>query len=115
MPDETLSLQTTGVPVDGAFYDYSDLTGAEQLELRRVLREMTGHGEASLADFFLGGAADDFDAIAGITYVVRRRENPNYKLEQALERTTSDVAAEAKELRAKLEAEDPTTAGSSES
>lgn len=87
-----------GIPVDGEFYSADDLTGSEQRELRRVLRELTGNEDATLAQFLTFGLIDDFDLACGMTYVVRRRANASYTLDEALELKPAEIAAEGEAL-----------------
>lgn len=93
-----------GVPVDGKLYRIKDLNGREQRDLRNALRETTEReDQITLAALMELGLVDDFDFVAGITYVIRKRTKPDYTLEQALDDTNP---AEAVEEARKLEKEE---------
>jgi hypothetical protein len=88
-----------GIVVDDQLYTVNDLTAGEQVRLRTTLRTLTGHGDAMLGDFiFEDGYADFGDLVAAFTFVIKRRENDAYTLDEALERKPDDVWEESLEL-----------------
>lgn len=105
------------VPVDGELYKADDLTGGEQRELRNTLRHLTGVEDGTLVQFLdLGYGVDDFDIVSAMTYVVKRRTDPEYTLEQALQLKPAEVAEEARKLSKKRESRRrPRTAAGGES
>src|SRR4051794_12504604 len=92
--------EVSGIPVDGALYMVRDLTASEQRELREILRVFTGQEKASLSYFIDFGVADECDIVPAVTYLVRKRTNPNYKLEDTDGIDLNDVEQEALRLKA---------------
>jgi hypothetical protein len=78
-----------------------------------VLRDLTGHDNATLTQFLEFGLIDDFDLACGLTYVIRKRSNAAYTLDEALELKPADIAAEGQALakEKKRRPRKPTAAG----
>lgn len=115
MANETEELP--GVPVEGELYKVDDLTGAEQRLLRDVMRETTGNDSATITQFLNLGLIDDFDFACAMTYVVKRRTDEKYTLDQALELKPAEIVAEMQKLEkeARRRPRKAATASSSES
>lgn len=91
-------VELPGIPVDGEFYNADDLTGKEQRDLRQALRELTGNETATLSAFLELGMVDDFDYVCGMTYVIKKRTNDKYTLDDALELKPADVTEQGQEI-----------------
>lgn len=73
--------------IEGAGYDLDDLTFREQRELRTVYRQLVEDPDAEV------GEAAGCDLFPVLAYMVRRRDNPEYTLEQALDLKMADLVA----------------------
>jgi hypothetical protein len=90
--------EVSGIPVDGELYMVRDLSASEQRELRKILREFTGQEQASLEYLVDFGYADECDLVPAVTYLVRKRTDPNYTLEQTDDLDLKEVEQEAVRL-----------------
>jgi hypothetical protein len=105
-----------GIPVDGEFYNPDDLTGREQRMLRDAMRELTGNDSATLNAFLEFGLIDDFDFVCGMTFVIRKRSNDKYTLDEALELKPAEVTEAGHALlKEKKRRRPPKAASSTES
>lgn len=77
MPEETPP--ATEFQVDGTHYTLDDLTFAELREHRKMVRELSGDETAEV----FGAAAIDY--WPPFIYLIRKRSDPEYTLEQALD------------------------------
>ncbi|MGI8593939.1 MAG: hypothetical protein ACR2ML_06160 [Solirubrobacteraceae bacterium] len=77
----------SGVWLDGKQWFLEDLTFAERSELRAIVRENLGEPKAEIADVF-----DEADVIPGLVYLLKRRDEPDYTLDQARQLTPRDLA-----------------------
>lgn len=84
---------TTGVTIDGHVYTLKSLSFRERLELRKLIRASIGRDDAELYD-----VVDDADLIPNIVYLVKRRSDPTYTLDQALDMSEADLEAAAESV-----------------
>jgi hypothetical protein len=108
-------VELPGIPVDGQFYTVEDLTGREQRELRDALRELTGNDTATIAAFLNFAMVDDFDYACAMTYVVTKRTNEKFTLDDALELKPAEIQEAGRELLKEQRRRPRKPAGSSES
>lgn len=73
------------IVIDGQELDTDDLTFREQRELRSAARDLVGDAGADIDAMAL------VDFLPALVYVVKKRDDPDYTLEQALELKTKDV------------------------
>ena len=71
--------------IDGTGYDIDDLTFREQREFRNLFRDLV---EDPNADPGQGAGCDIMPVLA---YIVRRRDDPEYTLERALDLKVADL------------------------
>lgn len=71
--------------IEGEGYSPDDLTFREQREMRKVFREFVENPEADLSE------ADMMDLLPVLAYMIRRRDNPGYTLDQALDTPAVDL------------------------
>ena len=71
--------------IEGAAYTPDDLTFREQREMRDIYRNMMGDPAADLAN------AANMDFLPVLAYLVRRRDDPEYTLERALDLKIADL------------------------
>lgn len=79
--------------VDGTDYTLDDLTYGEQREVRRLVRELSEDPNAEIIP------ADPMDRAPAMVCVIRRRDNPEYTIEEAQEVKPGDVWREVKAER----------------
>jgi hypothetical protein len=65
--------------IEGQAYSPDDLTFREQREMRQIYRDLMDDPAADLAD------ASNMDFLPVLAFMIRRRDNPEYTLEQALD------------------------------
>lgn len=73
--------------IEGKAYSPDDLSFREQREMRKLYRDLV---EDPAADI---GEAANMDFLPILAYMIRRRDDPDYTLEQALDLTVSDLVA----------------------
>lgn len=83
-----------GLWVDGERYTVSDLTFKEQRELRQIVRDVTGDPEH-------GMFGEDCDFIPAFVTVIKRRENPAFKVEDADQLKDTDLEKPARPTKAR--------------
>lgn len=88
-----------GLWIDGQRFTDDDLTFREQREVRRILRELMDDPNFDPLD------AAQADLMPAFVCVVKRRANPDYKVDEALNLKPADLKKPAKGAR-------PTRAGS---
>ena len=71
--------------IDGQSYTADDLTFREQRELRTQIRELLGDPAANVDD------AAVMDFIPALVYVIKRRTDPKYTIDQALDLNFGEV------------------------
>ena len=71
--------------IEGQAYSPDDLTFREQREMRQVYRDLMGDPSADLAD------ASNMDFLPVLAFMVRRRDDPEFTVEQALDIKVSDL------------------------
>lgn len=86
MPDPKPREQA--IVIDGVVHTLDDLTFREQHALRNAVRELSGDATQ------LPGDAAFMDFLPALAYVIKRRTEPAYTLDQALDLVESDVLAE---------------------
>lgn len=79
--------------VDGESYTLDDFTFAELRDCRKLVRELA---EDEHADIYL---ADTMDLYPTMVYIVRRRGNPDYTIEDALKERFDDVFVKVADAR----------------
>ena len=83
--------QFEGVVINGTRYSFKDLTFREQREIRRVFREeLAGSPDASLDN-----PENAMDFMPAMVYVLMRRDNPDFTLDEALDMKLSDLEVDA--------------------
>ena len=75
--------QVDAVCIDGQLYTFDDLTFAEQREARDAARRLAPDGDPDEAGVM--------DVLPAFVWVVRKRTEPDYTLEQALDLKPSDL------------------------
>jgi hypothetical protein len=83
---ETDQAPAPGIYIDGVPYNVSDLTYGEQRELRKLVLELAPD---SLTDMY---EADDADFVPAVICVIKRRTDPDFSINQALEIKPADHA-----------------------
>lgn len=73
----------TGLFIDGTVYTVDDLSYREQRKMRELARELAPDGELD--------AAGEIDLIPAMVCVLRRRTEPSFSLEQALDVKPKDL------------------------
>lgn len=73
------------IVVDGEPVELDDLSFKEQRELRDVIRGLTGNADVDLDD------VDVMDFLPAVVFVFKKRDDPSYTLDQALELKSKDV------------------------
>jgi hypothetical protein len=76
------------IVIDGDTYTLDDLTFREQHALRSAVRELSGDPEMTV------GEAPLMDFLPALAYVIKRRAEPAYTVEQALDLRTDQVLAD---------------------
>jgi hypothetical protein len=71
--------------IDGKHYSPEDLTFREQREMRKVYREIMEDPAADIDD------AAFMDLLPAMTVVLKRRDDPEYTVEQALDIKAKDL------------------------
>jgi hypothetical protein len=71
--------------IEGTRYDSNDLTFGEEREVRALVREMVGQDDPDFDALPLG------DVLPALCAVLRKRDDPEYKLEDALKLKQRDV------------------------
>jgi len=76
-----------GLFIDGDRYDLdgNDLSFKEQRELRKLVRELTGDPEINPAD------APMMDFLPALVTIIKRRDDPTFEVDTALELKWDDV------------------------
>jgi len=74
-----------GIYIDGAFFTVDDLTFREQREMREHTRTLAPDGDID--------SAGEADLIPAFICVLRKRSDPTFTLEQALEIKPSELIA----------------------
>lgn len=80
MPDDVLTLT-----VDGDTYTMDDLKFRERKEVRRLARDLHGSADADLDDIMVD------DLIVAMVTVIKRRANPEYTIDEAMEIRPADI------------------------
>lgn len=94
MPEQNgAEQQPFSVPIDGKRYTLDDITYAERIELRDCVRSTTGNEKAEIVDVY-----DDMDIVPPFIWLIRRRDNPQYTLEQAQQITPAELFEEERKL-----------------
>lgn len=83
MPDDVLTLA-----IDGESHTMDDLTFRERKEVRRLSRELDGNAEAELDDIMVD------DLIVAMVTVIKRRSNPEYTTDEAMDIKPADIVPE---------------------
>ena len=78
--EETFEFQ-----VDGESYDVDDLTFSELREYRKLIRQLSGEDDLSIY------VAEPMDRLPALVYLIRKRGNPSYTLEEASTLKIGDV------------------------
>ncbi len=91
--------------INGKVYDPSDMTFREQREMRRIVRDELFPDEVDL-DFEALTLADLLPALA---VVLRKRDDPEFTLDQALDLKMKDIYVTGDDAEAEIP---PTSAGS---
>lgn len=91
--------------IDGKPYTADDLTFREQRELRTQVRALLGDPAADLDD------AAVMDFIPAIVYVVKRRDDPEFTMDQALDMEFGDVLREPDPTKSRAKKPPRETAG----
>jgi len=73
------------IHIEGRGYSPDDLTFREQREMRTLYRELMGDPAADIAE------AANMDFIPILAFIVRRRDDAAYTLEQALDMKIADL------------------------
>lgn len=81
-----------GIWIDGSRYVLDDLTFKEQRELRQIVRDLTGDPEH-------GMFGEDCDFMPAFVTVIKRRETPGFKVEDADVLRDSDLQKPARPTR----------------
>jgi hypothetical protein len=84
------------IAVDGRFWTVADLTYRERRELRDEVRKLLGNDHAEIAD-----VVDDADIIPPLVYLIRRRTDPEFTLEQALDMSEAELEEAAEKVDAR--------------
>lgn len=79
--------------IDGEPFNVDDLTYSEQQEYRRLVRESSGDPELNPA------FAEPMDKYPVWVYLMRRRRNPEYTLDEAKEVKPEEILIEVKPKR----------------
>lgn len=86
MPDTPAPPEDMEIVVDGEVLDSDALSFREQREVRALVRnELIGDPDADLDDMAL------VDFLPALIYVYKKRDDPSYTLDQALDLRMSDV------------------------
>lgn len=83
-----------GIWIDGTLYTDDDLTYAEQHEMRRII-----HGFHQDDPAFQPGDAAVIDIVPALVTVVKRRDDPKFKVEDALAVKPSELRKPGKNGR----------------
>ena len=75
------------IHIEGKGYSPDDLTFREQREMRKLYRDLIEDSQADIAE------AANMDFVPILVYLVRRRDEPEYTLEQALDLRITDLLA----------------------
>jgi hypothetical protein len=84
------------IAVDGRFWTIEDLTWRERRELRDLVREAIANPTAEIRDVI-----DDADIVPQMVFLLRRRTDPEFTLEQALDMTEAELEEAAKAVPTK--------------
>lgn len=76
---------TEGIYIDGAVYTNDDLTYREQRQVRVFIQELAPDGDVD--------EAGEADVVPAFVCVVKRRAEPAFTLEQALDLKPTDLVA----------------------
>ena len=85
MPEQETE-ERDGIWIDGDLYTEDDLTYGEQREVRKLIKQANSDDE----QFDVGDTAI-VDLVPAIVTVVKRREDPDFSWNQALEMKPSDL------------------------
>lgn len=72
-----------GIYIDGTLYTVDDLSFREQRAMREMVRELAPEGDVELAT--------TADALPAFLCVVKRRTDPEFTIDQALDAKPSDL------------------------
>jgi len=84
--------------IEGKAYSPDDLSFREQREMRRLYRDLVEDPDADI------GEAANMDFLPLLAFMIRRRDEPGYTLEQAFDLKISDLVAPPTKLAAKPKA-----------
>lgn len=90
MPDDPVLEEEFQILIGGKPYTAADLSFREQRELRTVVRRLMDDPEGDIA------ASELMDFAPALIYVVTRRENPDFTIEEALDMKHGDILQPAK-------------------
>lgn len=91
-----------GVVIDGEEIKLMDLTFRERRELRAQVRANLGRDDAEIVDVI-----DDSDVVPPFIWLVKRRTDPTFSLEDAEKITGADLRKWRNELEEKQQADRP--------
>lgn len=77
--------------INGKVYDSEDMTFREEREVRQIVREHLLPKDMTEDDLTIG------DILPAVVYVLHRRDNPDFTLDEALDLKPRDVAVEEAE------------------
>lgn len=97
MADDTNGHRPEGsIAVDGRFWTIEDLTFRERRELRSLIRDALENPHAEIRD-----VVDDADIVPQLVFLIKRRADPEYTLEQALDLSEAELEEAARTVPTK--------------
>lgn len=84
-PVPSTDSETFSITIGGKRYTDDELTFKEQRELRTLVRQLVEDDKASLAE------QDMMDVLPALVYVIVKRDNPDFTMDEALSMKIGDV------------------------
>jgi hypothetical protein len=84
------------IAVDGRFWTVADLTFRERRELREMVRQLMGNPHAEISD-----VSDDADIVPPLVATIKKRTDPSFTLDQALDMTEAELEEAARAVPTK--------------